>query len=107
MSEEMWTIWEFPRILEMYDEEYIIYDISDWKTEDANMIHEMFLNRIDYDGSTVVKKENGQKCILIRYVAQGITPKYIHVFTKDKGSKIVIPEDETIETFIQMYMEEK
>lgn len=101
----MWTICEFPRILEMYEDEYIIYDVSNWSSENTKMILDKLLNLAELDGSTVQQKDNNSKSIIIRYTTSPETPKHIHLFTEDTGVKITIPEDQTIEDFIRMYLD--
>lgn len=99
----MWTLLELPRIVDLYEDEYIIYDVSDWKDEDAVKVYNMLINRVEYDGSSVEKKNKDNINIIIRY-PKGV-PKEIHVLTRNQGTRILIPEGKTIDDFIEMYFE--
>jgi len=101
---DMWTLLELPRIIELYEDEYIIYDVSDWNDEDVVKAYNMLMNSVEYDGSSVKKINNNNSSIIVRYPI-GVTPKEIHVLTRSQGTKITIPEGKNIEDFIKMYLE--
>lgn len=100
----MWTLLELPRIVELYEDEYIIYDVSDWNDEDVAKAYNMLMNYMEYDGSSVKKINNNGRNIIVRYPI-GVNPKEIHVLTRNQGTKITIPEGKNIEEFIKMYLE--
>ncbi len=100
----MWTLYELPRIVELYEDEYIIYDVSDWNDEDVAKAYSMLMNRKEYDGSSVKKINNNRSNIIVRYPIC-VSPKEIHVLTRNQGTKITIPEGKNIEDFIKMYLE--
>lgn len=101
-TQDMWTLWELPRILDLYEHEYIIYDVSDWNEEDAVRVYNMLLNRVEYDGSSVEKFNKVNTNIIVRHPT-GV-PTEIHVLTRDRGTKVTIPEGKKIEDFIEMYL---
>lgn len=104
-SPDMWTLLELPRIVDLYDKEYIIYDVSDWTEEDATRAYRMLENRVEHDGSSVKTISRNNVKIIVRYPHLPI-PKDIHVLTKNKGTKVTIPEGKTIEDFLEIYFED-
>lgn len=101
-SDDMWTLYELPRIIELYENEYMIYDITNWTDDDACRVYDVLLHYAKYDGSTIKKITQDDKTIIVRYIMP--IPKHIHVLTRDMGTKITIPDGKTVEDFIEMYL---
>jgi hypothetical protein len=98
-----WTIAEAHRILDLFEDDYIIYNVTDWNEQDTLRIQSVLSM---WEPSTVKTHTANGKTIIVRHPEKNLltSPNAIHVFTKDLGTDVTIPDGETIESFIQMYL---
>ena len=98
-----WTMLEINRILDLWEDDYIIYNVTDWEEHEISYIRSKLMSWGEYDNNTNTLSQNG-KTLIIRYPESGLS-NMIHVFTKDFGSDSKIPIGETIHDFIKFYVE--
>lgn len=100
-TQRPWTIAEAHRILDLWEDDYIIYNVTEWEEQEIFHIHSVLSS---WEPSIVKTMSENGKTIIVRYPETSVLPKTIHIFTKDLGTDVTIPDGETVESFIQMYV---
>lgn len=101
MNSTPWTIAEAHRILDLWENDYIIYNVTEWKEQETFHIHSVLSSWKPSEVKTFCDKG---KTIIVRYPESTVPPKAIHLFTKEVGTDVTIPEGQTVDDFIEMYL---
>jgi hypothetical protein len=97
----MLTAKHISNILDMCNDKCVIIDVSTSREATITRIHDTLLEYTQFDASTIEKVTHNGKCLLIK----NTTPSFrtIHLFRRRDSCIVHLPDDGTVDDFIETY----